>query len=445
MNIAVCGLQTNWRGLFLPLYTTARDFGHQVSFFEPETTGKRVLSEKGIAFELSESSVETKDFLSPVALQNALRYDCALIESSGQSNSFHNRKKTALMLEGQRLAYSYSHLLQTHKIDAVLVWGGMSKETAIASAVARTLCLPCIHYEKGWFPFTLQSDIQGVNAKSSIIQRMPEFHSAHVSAPLSLFQDRLACPWHEEQEFSVFRSLGKIQYYLSHGHFEVLFRKLQEQAHLFKAHKISSKSLQSIMNDPGDNSRSSPDSIHDFIFLPLQVRRDSQMLCHSPWLHTPEEVVRTVAEALGSVSPGTTLVVKPHPADWEPIDLSTLQKEFPQITICQGGTLDILRRCRAVVTVNSTVGFEAMMFQKPVLLLGAAAYAIPELFLHASDRNSLAHGLKALGSIIPDEGTVLQYASFVDANLLHCNFLALSEGEIRTVWDDIALKARPTK
>ena len=121
MNIAVCGMQTNWRGLFLPLYTTARDFGHQVFFFEPEATGKRVLSERGIAFEPSESPVETKDFLSPAALQNALRYDSALIESSGKSDSFHNRKKTALMLNGRRLASSYSRLFQTHAIDAVLV------------------------------------------------------------------------------------------------------------------------------------------------------------------------------------------------------------------------------------------------------------------------------------------------------------------------------------
>lgn len=445
MNIAVCGMQTNWRGLFLPLHTTARDFGHQVFFFEPEATGKRVLSEKGIAFEPSESPVETKDFLSPVALQNALRYDSALIESSGQSDSFHKRKKTALMLEGRRLASSYSRLFQTHAIDAVLVWGGMSKETAIASAVARKLCLSCIHYEKGWFPVTLQSDLQGVNADSSMAGRMMRFRSIPVSAPLSYFQHRLTFSWIEEQEFSVWKSLKKIQYYLRHGDFEVILRKLYEQAVLLKTRKTTGKSLRWIMNDPGEPSSSLPELKNDFIFLPLQVRRDAQMLCHSPWLHTPEEVVRTVVETLGSVSPGTTLVVKPHPADWEPIDLSTLQKEFPQITICQGGTLDILRRCRAVVTVNSTVGFEAMMFQKPVLLLGAAAYAIPELFLHASDRNSLAHGLKALGSIIPDEGTVLQYASFVDANLLHCNFLALSEEEIRTVWDDISLKARPTK
>ena len=445
MNIAVCGLQTNWRGLFLPLSTSARDFGHRIFFFEPEITGERVLHEKGIPFEHLRSPVPAEEVFSSEELCNALRYDLALIESGGRSPSSKKRKKTKLALEGRRLASSYSQLFQTHAIDAVLVWGGMSKETAIASAVSRKLRIPCIHYEKGWFPLTLQSDLQGVNADSSIAGRMTKFRSTPVSAPLSYFQHRLTFSWIEEQKFSVWKSLKKIQYYLRHGHFEVLLRKLHEQAVLLKTRKTTGKSLRWIMNDPGEPSSSLPELKNDFIFLPLQVRRDSQMLCHSPWLHTPEEVVRTVAEILGSISPGTALVVKPHPADWEPIDLSMLQKEFPQITICQGGTLDVLRRCRAVVTVNSTVGFEAIIFQKPVLLLGVAAYAIPELFLAASDRNSFAHGLKALGSIVPDEGAVLQYASFVDANLLHCNFLALSEEEIRTVWDDISLKARPTK
>ena len=49
-----------------------------------------------------------------------------------------------------------------------------------------------------------------------------------------------------------------------------------------------------------------------------------------------------------------------------------------------------LRASRAVVTVNSSMGLQAMFFNKPVVTTGRAFYAIPGLTTHASSAKRLS-------------------------------------------------------
>jgi capsular polysaccharide export protein len=103
----------------------------------------------------------------------------------------------------------------------------------------------------------------------------------------------------------------------------------------------------------------------DFVFVPFQVESDSQLWYYSPRFKKMQELVDYVSEYI----PGR-IIFKKHP-----------KGTYGEIKIpshCElvetGTTHDYLTQCRYCVTINSTVGLEAMTYMKPVVTLGQSFY-----------------------------------------------------------------------
>ena len=72
--------------------------------------------------------------------------------------------------------------------------------------------------------------------------------------------------------------------------------------------------------------------------------------------------------------------MKEHPSDHGRIDYSGAFRAFPDVVFTKlMNTQELIEKSAAVVTVNSTVGIEAMLHLKPVITLGDAFYAVPGL------------------------------------------------------------------
>lgn len=125
-------------------------------------------------------------------------------------------------------------------------------------------------------------------------------------------------------------------------------------------------------------------------FLPLQLYDDANLLRFSPYL-TVEDVVLDAVPKL--VEHGYTVLIKPHPASRHrpggnlanAIARRSLQPWQDRLIWCadQGLSYDNARLMEVsdlVVTVNSSVGFEALYFDKPVVVLGDAVYKPKDLF-----------------------------------------------------------------
>jgi len=124
-----------------------------------------------------------------------------------------------------------------------------------------------------------------------------------------------------------------------------------------------------------------------YYVLPLQLQTDYQIRAHSPY---PDMVTpaRQVIESFARYAPpDSRLVVKVHPMDsgminWRNlVERTALGAGVPdRVIYIDGGNLDILlRQCRGVVTVNSTVGTAALQHMKPLVVLGNAIFDIPGL------------------------------------------------------------------
>lgn len=123
----------------------------------------------------------------------------------------------------------------------------------------------------------------------------------------------------------------------------------------------------------GQGAATVPLPSEPFVFFPLQVLDDTvAALADIPML----TAIESLAEALPRL--GYKLVLKRHPKCGRP-EVDRLLRQMagnPDVTIYDGPIHDVLAVAAAVVTVNSGVGFEALLQGRKVITIGASEYAL---------------------------------------------------------------------
>jgi len=213
--------------------------------------------------------------------------------------------------------------------ELAVVWGGFQLPVAASVAAARRLGIRLVFCENGYLPKTIVMDPAGINARNSLAGRTAEFYRGIATEPQRL-RDLLEAP-------AVARPL-----------------------------KFSLRSA-------AEETVVLPER---FVFLPLQVHDDSQILFYSPRFADMPSLIRFCAE--GAAAQGLRLVVKEHPSDNGRVDYAAIRAELPEVVFTKRmDTQELIRKAQAVATVNSTVGIEALVHFKPVITLGEAFYAVP--------------------------------------------------------------------
>lgn len=237
--------------------------------------------------------------------------------------------------------------------DLLVLWNGLPLPVAAAAQAAKDLKIATLFCENGSLPKTVTMDPKGVNAGGSLISLPAEFYRA-VEA------DR------------------------------------QQLAALFDTPLVARPlNTRTRAPRPRDERIDLPQA---FVFLPLQVHDDSQILMYSPRFSDMPSVVRFCLEGVDAYNRAhggaLTLVVKEHPSDYGRIDYSALRQAYPQAVFSRThDTADLIAKAKAVVTVNSTVGIEALLRRKPVVTLGRAFYNIPGVVRALNPDEMLADAL----------------------------------------------------
>lgn len=154
-----------------------------------------------------------------------------------------------------------------------------------------------------------------------------------------------------------------------------------------------------------------------YIFIPFQVPADSQIVIHSPWVHSMEQMYHLVRNAhLKMREQGRTdiphLVFKEHPS-W-PGNFEELYKLDEYCLFAnENNTQELIENAEAVITINSTVGLESLLLGKKVITLGNACYNIEQLVQHAKDEQSLYQCLSNLESWTCNEQLRLNFLNFI--------------------------------
>lgn len=247
----------------------------------------------------------------------------------------------------------------------VCVWNGHRLREKAAVVAARHLGLPVLFFENGYLPNTTLIDHEGVNSACSLPPNA-EF-----------YKDR-----HPE----------------SHCTPEIKTLDIREPL----------KSKQSSDTAPIQG---------DFIFVPFQVDLDSQLLINSPHLKNMRAFYQLLLQ-LAQAHPELSFVVKEHPScvlSYE--DLHDLQAN---IRFSGENTEQLIRKAKAILTINSSVGMEAIIFHKPVITLGKAFYNIPGLVLQAETPEQISNCIKAIycNQWQPDKTLIAAFIGFLQSHYL---------------------------
>ncbi|MDQ0318925.1 capsular polysaccharide export protein [Pararhizobium capsulatum DSM 1112] len=130
-----------------------------------------------------------------------------------------------------------------------------------------------------------------------------------------------------------------------------------------------------------------------FFVYPLQLQTDYQLRAHSSYNDQREAIDDVLRSFAGHAPANARLAVKIHPLDnglinWQRFIVQRSAKLglLQRIVFLDGGNLDeMLLSCRGVVTVNSTVGLNALQKGVPVKVLGSAIFNMAGL----TDQRSL--------------------------------------------------------
>jgi capsule polysaccharide modification protein KpsS len=122
------------------------------------------------------------------------------------------------------------------------------------------------------------------------------------------------------------------------------------------------------------------DPTEKYVFYPLHVPTDGQLLVVAPQYINQQYVTEIISRSLPA---GYKLYVKEHPGDVGGTPLEDLEKiaGLPNVKLLPPfeNSLKIIENSDCVITINSTVGWEALLLKKPVINLGRVFYEISGL------------------------------------------------------------------
>jgi hypothetical protein len=152
--------------------------------------------------------------------------------------------------------------------------------------------------------------------------------------------------------------------------------------HLFQA--IRASIIPFLVDDRGD---SAPEK---YFLYPFHYIYDAQMTIREPFLDQ-FDLIRTISKALPS---GYKLYVKPHPhfggSDINTLDLLDM-KRLGNVTLVppHAYPLPLILNSCGVISLNSTMGWESLIQNKPVITFGHDFYCNEELCHVVRDNNTL--------------------------------------------------------
>jgi capsular polysaccharide export protein len=313
--------------------------------------------------------------------------------------------------KARRLLAQLADFLDGAKVDAILVWNGSNLRGALAVHLARQRRLIVIYAEHGYLPGTTQLDRDGVNFNASISQlvrngaaQLPADPLIDAALDADIARYKTGQPRVDAQPRPTAELRRNVRARLASHVGLWMERRL-----LPRANRISV---------PVARATALPQR---YVLLPFQVRSDSQLLLHSPlYGNDLEAVVRDVDAALARIDPSLRLVAKFHPQELPQVQFGYrgLPRRLPRVCFIDAPMRQLLGGAAAVVTINSTAGFEALLYDKPVLALGRNFYTTPGLVECLERREDLEAALRITLARAPDHERRRAFLRYTHARFL---------------------------
>jgi capsular polysaccharide export protein len=246
----------------------------------------------------------------------------------------------------------FKRYLGVYNPKVVCIWNGHRLPEMAIRAAAKDFNIRIAYFENGLLPNTTTMDFSGVNAFSSL-SKDPEFYRNYA----------------KDKKTTSFKS---------------------ETLSIRESHKRK-KIVQTSGTDL--NAR--------YIFIPFQVDFDSQVIINSPRVNSMDKLYDLLLNAIDNINDKEIVFyIKEHPSDAH--SYNSLYGKHPRINFVNENTELLIRNAVAVITLNSSVGIEASLLEKKVIILGDACYAIKEMTLPVVTHEVFIETLNFINDWNPD-------------------------------------------
>lgn len=270
---------------------------------------------------------------------------------AGYDPTLKVRNETELIIKAAFCFEAFHQLLERYKPRACFIWNGLILPQLALKRLCSDRNIVCASLERGLLPEMLVVDPIGINYGSSLGgERWDKMDKSITTIDISLVEDYI----------SRFRSEKK---------------SIVNQQNIINAEKL----------------------LHDYdiplgkklILIVMQIDKDTNIHYYSPNYKTNKEVISDVVSATGELE-DAFILVKTHPES-----PSTNAKEIQEILGESGRIISdcaihpLIEISDIVVVRNSTVGLEALLYDKPVICLGQSAYSHKGFTYDVEDKTQL--------------------------------------------------------
>lgn len=254
---------------------------------------------------------------------------------------------------------SLGNFFQENDIDSILLWNG-SNNLFIVN-LARDNDIKTWFFENGYLPNTLQMNRLGVNASvgynTNSVKELYSFTFPDADIKINNFVIKQP------------KRLTILSYLMS---------KLSQARHRNVATDIyrvlSARLLKLVIKIKYNYGYSSPSISYigkPYIFFPLQVNDDTQIIQNSSY-QDMYQILDTLAPLISNS--GYQLVIKEHPEDMSYTKYKKYTK-FKNVHLTKNVNINnLIENADCILTVNSSVGFQAIQKHKKVITFGASFY-----------------------------------------------------------------------
>lgn len=260
-----------------------------------------------------------------------------------------------LKLRFLRLQYNWIYQqLEKSLPDRVLIYNGLNGVNYLVSAACKELEVPQLYFERAPLQDRVQIDANGVNFQSSI--------------PTDIeFYRNLA-----EDEFADYSGADYVN-----------------------AHLVTDEPTRA-----GDPRGTEDLRSKSYVFCPLQVPRDTQVTVFGGWIKSIPHLLDSLNTASKQLPDDVHLRIKQHPSSPVSFEQRIESYDNPKIVLDnEHDVYDLVAHSQGVVTINSSVGLEAFLFEKPVVTIGRALYSFGDMATRATDVDSLCEAMATFPSL----------------------------------------------
>lgn len=265
--------------------------------------------------------------------------------------------------------YYLNKINKKESINYIFIWNGTSIFDLAGIEFAKINNIKTLFFEVANIPKKMFIDRQGTNANSELQKNISVLNKYKINdRQYSDWKNKYInnklkkhiVPQAKERKYIKICSLVNIMGYIFYTHigynFDCIKRKIQS---------LRKNTINFIYDNINYTKRK-------YIFFPLQVSNDSQILIHSD-IGLMDAIAYTVNEAQKK---HLDLIIKPHPAERNKDVLNRIYqlKQKYNFYFINDNTFKLIKYAEKVVTINSTVGLEAKICGKDVEVLGKAFY-----------------------------------------------------------------------